>query len=215
MDATQIDYFEGKPDDHLSRVVETAEKLGAMESSCDSGWAYMGWLLLGVAQMQLWRVKYDSFRAYLRSVSEISRKTPEQLQRYFLTVRDLADVFSRQQLEGIGITKAMRLRQVKDFAVVFPENIIKAALDPGVSARQLKKEIGQTFNLEVDDGDWMDLECEFMVTPEQRALLEQAIDVAMHTEPLTKQTVSKSAQMLDVMTKFAQEFLGAHAGDGQ
>jgi hypothetical protein len=37
----------------------------------------------------------------------------------------------------------------------------------------------------------------------------------MHTEPLTKKTISKSAQMLDVMTKLAQEFLGAHSGDGQ
>jgi len=37
----------------------------------------------------------------------------------------------------------------------------------------------------------------------------------MHTDPLTKSTISKSAQMLDVMTKFCEEFLGAHSGDGQ
>jgi hypothetical protein len=65
-----------------------------------------------------------------------------------------------------------------------------------------------------DDGDYMDCEMEFMVTPEQRATIEQAIDVAMRTDPITKQTISKSAQMLDVMMKLSQEFLGAHSGDG-
>jgi hypothetical protein len=65
-----------------------------------------------------------------------------------------------------------------------------------------------------DDGDYLDCEMEFMVTPEQRATIEQAIEVAKHTEPLTKSTISQSAQMLDVMMKLSQEFLGAHSGDG-
>ena len=74
--------------------------------------------------------------------------------------------------------------------------------------------ISVTLKMPDEEGDWMDLEMEFMVTAEQRALFEQAIDVAMHTDPVTKSTISKSAQMLDIMTKFAQEFLGAHSGDG-
>ena len=61
----------------------------------------------------------------------------------------------------------------------------------------------------------MDLEFEFMVTPEQRAFAEQVIDVAMHTEPFTKINVSKSAQMWNVFEKLGMEFLGAHSGDGQ
>jgi hypothetical protein len=61
----------------------------------------------------------------------------------------------------------------------------------------------------------MDLEMEFIVTPEQRAFCEQVINVAMHTEPFTKSTISKSAQMWDVFEKLGMEFLGAHSGDGQ
>jgi len=80
--------------------------------------------------------------------------------------------------------------------------------------KDLKKTISVALKMPEEDGDWMDLECEFMVSPEQRILLTDAITAAMRTEPLTKSTVSRSAQMLDVMTKFAQEYLGAHCGDG-
>ena len=65
-----------------------------------------------------------------------------------------------------------------------------------------------------EEGDWMDCEMEFMVTAEQRATIEQAINTAMHTDPVTKSTISRSAQMLDVMIKLSMEFLGAHSGDG-
>jgi hypothetical protein len=116
----------------------------------------------------------------------------------------------------MGISKAIKLRAAKDYAIVLPPAVVLAALDPLVTVKDLKKVISEALKMPPDDdGDWMDLECEFMVSPEQRALLAQAIDVAMHTDPLTKSTISKSAQMLDIMTKLAQEFLGAHSGDGQ
>jgi hypothetical protein len=114
----------------------------------------------------------------------------------------------------MGITKALRLRAAKDYALVLPQTIVLAALDPTVTAKELKKVINTTLKMPDEEGDWMDLEFEFLVTPEQRALFQQTIEVAMRTEPLTKSTISKSAQMLDVMTKLAQEFLSAHNGDG-
>jgi hypothetical protein len=201
-------------DEALHLVNQQATEMAAVEDKFERGYAHLGWLLLEVAQMQYWRVRYTTFREYLRSVSLISKKTPGQLHRYFLTVRDLSDTFEPSQLELMGITKAMKLRAAKDYAIVLPSIIVTAALDPAVTVRELKKIISVTLKMPEEEGDWMDLEFEFMVTPEQRALITQALDVAMHTDPLTKSTISKSAQMLDVMTKFAQEFLGAHSGDG-
>lgn len=203
-----------EPEEVLKAVEAKAKDMAFAERQCERGFAHLGFMLLEIAQMQYWKLRYDSFRDYLKEVAEISRKTTEQLQRYLLTVRDLSDSFNLNELETMGITKAMKLRAVKDYAIVLPSSIIKAALDPSVTAAMLKKEISTTLKVPDDDGDWMDLECEFMVTPEDRALLEQAIDAAMHTEPITKQTISKSAQMLDVMKKFAMEFLSAHTGDG-
>jgi len=202
-------------DDALRLVTKQAAEMASAEDQCERGYAHLGWLLLEVSEMQYWKVQYDTFREYLKSVAEVSKKTPGQLQQYFLTVRDLSDTFKPAQLESMGITKAIKLRAAKDYAIVLPASVVKAALDPAVTVRELKKVISETLKMPDEEGDWMDLEMEFMVTPEQRALFEQAIDVAMHTDPLTKSTISRSAQMLDVMTKFAQEFLGAHSGDGQ
>lgn len=200
----------------LVHVNTQAEDMAALDRECEAGYAQLGWRLLEVAQMQYWRLSFDRWDDYLKSVAVLAKKTPAQLKQYFLTVRDLSDSFSIQQLENMGITKAIRLRQAKDYALVLPSVIINSALDPKVTAKDLKKIIDTTLKMPVDDdSDWMDCEMEFIVTPEQRATIDQAIDVAMHTEPLTKQHISKSAQMLDVMMKFAQEFLGSHFGDGQ
>ena len=203
-------------DDALRLVTKQASEMATAEDQCERGYAHLGWLLLEVASMQYWKVQYNTFRDYLKSVAMVSKRTPRQLHQYFLTVRDLSDTFTREQLETIGITKAIRLRQAKDYALVLPAVLVDAALNSEVSVKELKKLISTTLRLPTDDdGDWMDCEMEFLVTPEQRATIEQAIDVAMHTDPLTKSTISKSAQMLDVMMKLAQEFLGAHCGDGQ
>lgn len=200
----------------LQKVNTTAAEMAALDIQSEKGYAHLGWLLMEVAQMQYWRIQFDTFRRYLEDVSKISKKSVPQLQQYFLTVRDLSDTFTATELEIIGISKALKLRVAKDYAIVLPPSVKKAALDPTVTVKELKHIIAVALKLgDEDDGDWMDLKAEFVVTPEQRATIEQAIDVARHTDPLTKSTVSESAQILDVMMKFAQEFLGAHSGDGQ
>jgi hypothetical protein len=202
-------------DDRLAAVKHKAECLATADRDVEQGYAQLGWMLFEVAELQLWRVRHETFRDYLRAVALVSKKPAGQLHQYFLTVRDLSDTFTNAQLEAMGITKAIRLRAAKDYAIVLPQVVVLAALDPKVTVKELKKVISTALKMPEEEGDWMDLECEFMVTPEQRELFEQAITIAMKTEPLTKPTISKSAQMLDVMTKLAQEFLGAHCGDGQ
>lgn len=199
----------------LHKLDEKAIELAKVEDGLEKGYANLGWLLLEVSQMQYWRVYHPSFRDYLKELAIKSRTTPEQLQRYFLTVRDLSDTFTIEQLEAIGITKAMNLRKAKDYAIVLPQAVIDAALDHKITSKDLKKVISVALKMpDEEDGDWLDLEFEFMVTPEQRAFAEQVINVAMHTEPVTKSTVSKSAQMWDVFEKLGQEFLAGHNGDG-
>ena len=199
----------------LREVENRAKEMASFEAQCERGYAHLGWLLLEVAQMQYWRIQHETFREYLKSVAMVSKKSPGQLQQYFLTVRDLSDSFSLAQLEVMGITKAIRLRTAKDYAIVLPSAVVNAALDPTVTVKEMKKIISVTLKVPEEEGDWMDCEMEFMVSPEERITIEQVIDVAMHTEPLTKSTISKSAQMKDVMMKLAMEFLSSHSGDGQ
>lgn len=198
----------------LMQVEKHATEMAKTERICERGYAHLGWLLLEVKEMDYWRVHYSTFRDYLKGVALISQKSVEQLHRYWLTVRDLTDTFTIAQLEEIGISKAMKLRVAKDYAIILPDDIIAAALDSKVTVRDLKKLITTTLRMPEEEGDWMDLDCAFYVTADQRATIEEAIRVAMHTEPLTKVTVSKSAQMLDIIMKWSMEFLGAHSGDG-
>ena len=199
----------------LFQVTARAEEMAKQEDSLESGYARLGYMLLEVSEMQYWRVQHNTFRDYLKAVAMVSRKTPAQLMQYFLTVRDLLDTFNVTQLETMGITKAIRLRAAKDYLLVIPEEVIGAALDPNVTVKDMKAMISKLMGAPEEEGDWMDLEMEFIVTPEQRAFCEQVINVAMHTEPLTKSTISKSAQMWDVFEKLGMEWLGAHSGDGQ
>ena len=199
----------------LFQVTARAEEMAKQEDSLESGYARLGYMLLEVSEMQYWRVQHNTFRDYLKAVAMVSRKTPAQLMQYFLTVRDLLDTFNVTQLETMGITKAIRLRAAKDYLLVIPEQVMGAALDPNVTVKELKDMISKLMGAPEEEGDWLDLEFEFIVTPEQRAFAEQVINVALHTEPLTKSTISKSAQMWDVFEKLGMEWLGAHSGDGQ
>jgi len=200
-------------DEALRKVESQAREMATVENEAERGYAHLGWLLLEVAQMQYWRVRYNTFHDYLKVVSLHAKKTPSQLQRYLLTVRDLSDTFSSAQMESMGITKAMRLCQAKDYAIVLPAVVVNAALDPKVTVKELKGIIAVTLKLPAeDDGDWM--EFEFLVSQEDRALIQQAMDVARHTEPLTKVNISESAQMKDIVVKWCMEFLGSHSGDG-
>jgi len=195
----------------LKRVDTQVAMLASAENGLERGYAYLGYLLLEVYEMQYWRVHFDSFRGYLNGIAEKFNRSAGRLQQYFLTVRDLSDTFTRPQLEGIGITKAIQLRQAKDYAIVLPSNVVTAALDPKVTAHELRKLIAVTLRMPDDEGDWMDLGFEFMVTPEERITLEAAVSAAMHCDPAIKSTISKPAQMKEVALRFAMEFLGAHS----
>lgn len=195
-------------------VEREAAALSKLDADCERGYAHLGWLLLKVASLQVWRLHFTTFRDYLKSVALTAHRTPEQLQRYFLTVRDLSEDFGASELEAMGITKAMMLRQAKDYALVLPSAVITAALDPKVTAKDLKKTISINLRIPEDEGDWMDLDAAFYVSTEERATIEDAIKAAEHCEPLTKKTISLSAQRKDIILKWAQEFLATYPPDG-
>ena len=204
----------GHAESILKDINVKAADLANSYVEAERGFVQLGWMILEASEMQYWAIRYDNFTDYLKTVAQISGRTVSQLRQYFLTVRDLSNEFSAEQLTQMGITKAIKVRQSKDTALVIPPTIRTAALDNTVTAKELQRIIKETLKLpEEVEGDWYELDG-FYVTAEQRATLEQALDVAKHTEPLTKSTVSESAQSLDVMMKFAMEFLGAHNGDG-
>lgn len=202
--------------DHLEAVNQEAIKMAAVNDGLEKGYAHLGWMLLETSEMQYWRVLYNTFNDYVDSVAKIAKKTRNQLQRYMLTVRDLSNVFTPEQLERIGITKAMRLRTIKEYAIVLPQLVIDAALNSEVTAAELKSLSAKAIKFPEDDtADWMDCGFEFIVNAEEHATIEAGILAARRADPITKSDIDESAQMKDVMMKLCQEFLGAHPSEQQ
>lgn len=198
----------------LQQVNDKALELAKIDNESERGWAHFGYLMLEVAEMGYWQLKYDRFQDYIKDVAVVARKTPAQLKRYFLTVRDLSGVFTPEQLEKVGITKAMKVRSALDYAIVLPSSVINAALDQNLTATDLKKVISTTLKMPEEEGIWMDCKMEFMVSTEQQQFIQETLDIAKHTEPLTKSTISEDQQNLDVMMKLCMEFRAGHNGDG-
>jgi hypothetical protein len=197
-------------DERLEAVRHRAECLAVADKDVEKGYAQLGLMIFEVAELQLWRLHHETFRDYLRSLAMVSKKSAGVLHQYFLTVRDLIDTFTPAQLEVIGITKAIRLRAAKDYAIVLPAAVVSAALDPLVSVKDLKKVIGEALKMPEEDGDWMDLDAAFYVSAEERATIEDAINAAEHCDPVTKRTISASMQRKDIVLKWAQEFLATY-----
>ena len=198
----------------LKALDREATNLGETNSDLENGFVTLGFSLLEAAEMRYWQIQYKKFRDYIEDLAPKCGKTSDQLHRYFLTVRDLSDTFTKEQLQLMGITKAMFIRGKKDYLVIMPQEVVDAAVNPDVTVAELKEITSKFLNEPEDDGDWMDLGAEFYVSAEERATLEDAIKSAMHTDPVIKLTNSKSAQMKEVVLRWAMEFLGSH-GSGE
>jgi len=200
----------------LRAVDRQADELGKSTSLQERGFANLGYAILEVSELQYWRVHFETFREYLKDLAPRCGRSAGQLQQYFLTVRDLSDTFNQEQLQRIGITKAIQLRNAKDYAIVLPAKVIEAALSPMISSKELKQVISTELKMpKEEEGDWMDLEMEFMVSPEERSLIEATLRSVKRSDPVIKDTISKSAQMKESILRLCMEWGGAHLVDGE
>ena len=168
----------------IRAVNQTAKLVALNDDTNEREYVRLGWMLLEVAEMSYWKVMHKSFREYVDSIAQISKRSTPQLLQYFYTVRDLSSVFNIDQLKTIGITKAIKLRQAKGYCIVLPDVLTNAALEPQVTPKELRKLISTTLKVPEDDsGDWMSLDFEFYVTPDERKTLEDAIAAAMRVDP--------------------------------
>jgi hypothetical protein len=199
--------------DRLAAVSDHAAKMAAATDGLEHGYASLGFMILEVAEMQYWRLGFESFTDYLISVSEIVKKSIGQLKQYLFTVRDLSQVFNRQQLETMGIGKAILLRKTKDYALVFPQTIIDAALDQNITTKDLKTIIENTLHIPKDEepGEWIDLS--FLGSPEDVALVGQAMLAARREDPIIKETLEEQAQIAECVRRWCMNYLADYGGN--
>ena len=194
----------------LGRVESLAAKLGAAEAILETGYAEFAQALLEVREMKYWMDGHESWALYLQNISEVYHLGRTQLYHQIAVVDTLQGVVSESDLNKMGITKAGVLAAIAKKNTL-PAEILSAALTEGTTAKDLKALEAQTFRNADEVGEWMDLEFCFIVTAEERAEINEAMELAERTDPPILNEMKRSAQRKEVALRWAREFLATYS----
>jgi hypothetical protein len=196
----------------LAEVSALVSSLAAAEQQLEKGYGKLAFMLKDVSENRYWDGEYKSFSEYLTYLSSTYRLGRAQFYNYLSAARDLN--VTEDQLNTMGISKALVLRDAKNFNPILPVGAVKAALDPEVTTKELKEILFKANHVPPpDEGEWMDLNFEFMVTPEERLVLENAANAARHGDPTVSEKLKPSAQLKAIALKWAMEYLSSNSND--
>jgi NOL1/NOP2/fmu family ribosome biogenesis protein len=180
----------------------------------DSRFARLGALLAKCKQTEAWRHRgHSSFTTYLSSLRDKYGRSKEQLYAYTGAAEHLLPAISESDLDRIGISKGFELARASKTAgrPVTPE-LVALALDPEITAKELRAEAFKTFELGSDTrpaGTWLDVGG-FYVTPDEKKTLTDAMELTERLLGLSQET-SEWAKRKETILAWAQEFAGTHA----
>jgi hypothetical protein len=194
----------------LGRVESLAAKLGAAEAILETGYAEFAQALLEVREKKYWMDGHESWALYLQNISEVYHLGRTQLYHQIAVVDTLQGVVSESDLNKMGITKAGVLAAIAKKNTL-PAEILSAALTEGTTAKDLKALEAQTFRNVDEVGEWMDLEFAFIVTAEERAEIEAAMEMAERIDPVIPNDMKKSARNKEIALRFAREFMATYS----
>jgi hypothetical protein len=194
----------------LGRVEQLAAKLGAAEAILETGYAEFAQALLEVREKKYWMDGHESWALYLQNISEVYHLGRTQLYHQIAVVDTLQGVVSESDLNKMGITKAGVLAAIAKKNIL-PAEILNAALTEGTTAKDLKALEAQTFRNTDEVGEWMDLEFAFIVTAEERAEIEAAMEMAERIDPVIPNDMKKSARNKEIALRFAREFMATYS----
>lgn len=196
----------------LQEVESLVQQLASAEKTLENGYAKLAFLLEGVAENRYWQGTYESFGDYIEHISHTYNIGKSQLYNYRAAARDLEGAVTPEQMDTMGISKALALREAHRNTGAIPENILTASLDPKVTVKDIKKllfDAGQI--VKPEEGNWMDLDFSCYVTDEERAEIQEAANAARHTDPVIQESLPQFVQRKEILLRFAREFLAAYA----
>ena len=199
--------------DLQSEIYTELASLAAKENELDHSYVRLGALLVLYKQSESWRAhgyaNFDDFMEGLRARFNRARKT---LYKYLGVVENLLPVVTAEDLNDIGISKAMELKYALSFPgrKITPE-VLAAAKDENVTVKQLRAVLHLEYTLPPDQrptGTWFDCGGWYM-DKEERVEFVEAIKVGMAVLGIRKETPEWQQRKLIIMTAL-QEFLAAH-----
>ena len=196
----------------LQQVETLVAKLAAAEGQLELGYASLAYLLSDVSEHRYWDGTYKSFGEFINHISSAYNIGKSQLYNYLATARDLGDGVTEDQLNTMGISKALALRDAKNATGAIPPNVLTAALDPKVTVKDIKRLLYDAGTITApEDGSWMDLDASCYCTEEERREINDAANAARHIDPPVSESQKEFFQRKEIMLRFAREFLAANA----
>lgn len=198
----------------IAEVEKLAAQLGEAESQLEKGYGALAFRLKDISENRYWEFSYASFGEFLKHIQEAHKLGRAQLYRYMAVARELDGVVTEKQLTDMGISKAEELLKAHDKNPILPADAVNQALDPTVTTKDLKEILFNADNEpEPEDGSFIDLGFSFMVTEEEKEVLQAAANAARHGDPPIDGKLKPSAQLKLIALKWAMEYLGANSGD--
>lgn len=196
----------------LEEVEMLVSNLAAAEGQLEAGYAKLAFLLQDVHEKRYWMGTYESFGGFLSHLSERFNLKKSQLYNYLSAARELGGTVTESQLNQMGISKALALREAKLASGSVPENVLTAALDPKVTVKDVKRMLFEAAVVQKpEDGRWFDLDFSCYLTPEEHQEIMDAANAARHIDPPISETLKDFMQRKEILLRFAREFLAANA----
>ena len=192
------------------QLEDTLSAVKVHEVALESGYVELGKVLLRVRQKRYWVIYgHKSWTEYIESMHDKIGRF--QLFRYIGVVETLGSQFSDAELSQIGISKAATIRglMLAKPDSPLPEKVREAALDPKSTTEDLRKVVFEETNVDQGHpGTFRDLEG-FYATDEEWALIQRAFNVAKRTDPPIPNDLPKWAQLKEILTRMAADFLAS------
>jgi hypothetical protein len=198
----------------LQEVETLVSKLAEAEGQLEKGYAHLAFLLRDVSEQRYWMGVYDNFGDFLTHLSQRYNVGKSQLYNYLSTAKALGGEITEEQLNQMGISKALALRAAKEATGTISSAIVDRALDPKVTVKDLKKILFDAGSLtKPEPGDWIDLDFSCYVTEEERKEIQDACNAARHVDPPIDERQPQFLQRKEILLRFSREFLAAYPGD--
>lgn len=198
----------------LAAAETLIKTLAAAEGQLELGYAKLAHTLADISEQRYWIGTYESFGQFIQHISDTYNLGKSQLYSYMAAARDLGDSVTEEQMNTMGISKALALRSAKNESGTIPSVVLDRALDPKVTVKDIRKLLYDAGTItKPEDGTWMDLDFSCYCTDEERAEINEARKAAMRTDPPVSESLPDHMQRKEVMLRFSREFLAAYPGD--
>lgn len=181
------------------------------ETILEKSWMELGQTLLLVRDTEEWQAAgFESFAQFMMGLREKYKRGKTQLWNYLTVAESLLPTISALALEDMGISKAIELkRALRKTGKAIPTEIVQAATNSATSAGDIRKLLGNAFNIAPDDkSKWYDLDGIFMTVEEREEFKETVLltKAEMDISPATPEHVRRKM----VWFAWMQEYRATH-----